>query len=426
MLKRFFKMFAILIAVITIAAHTGQELVLCHSFINYLTFYSLEDFLDAYVAAREGRVSPDSRIAEQIEHVDFASREAIYLLAEAERIMAHVDFASLETIYMLTNIPETYRLVQITAGRELVSIVYMPIVGENTHEARSDAMLNQQYFVLEFFRLTYEDLESAGYNSPLDGVMRQVGVDLTEEDLIDGKYLFCERTRNLYWAHGSNLLMLITPMVVAHGNNESSGLTTADLGFATEISINDMIRFTETVAVDLHDENNIASWRAGDFAMIDELLGCTQNEPESSTTPAESKTSYHAEETSQYSEIELPGVVAPTLRFTVGSNNFLHNGTVKQSEVAPFINHERTMVPLRIVAETLNAEVDWDSATRTVIITGRGETINLIVDVPLPGDMGTPIIVNSSTFVPVRYVSETLGATVRWDEENKAVYIYST
>jgi len=123
-------------------------------------------------------------------------------------------------------------------------------------------------------------------------------------------------------------------------------------------------------------------------------------------------------------DIVEPGTTNTSLRFTIVSNNFLHDETVQQLEVAPFISQGRTMVPLRIIAESLGAEVDWDNATRTVIISGREETINLIVDVPLPGDMGTPIIVNGFTFVPVRYVSEKLGASVRWGGENNAVYIY--
>jgi len=122
--------------------------------------------------------------------------------------------------------------------------------------------------------------------------------------------------------------------------------------------------------------------------------------------------------------VEPDTTSTPTLRFTIGRNNFLHNETVQQLEVSPFISQGRTMVPLRIIAESLGAEVDWDSTTRTVIISGREETINLIVDVPLPDDMGTPIIVNGITFVPVRYVSEKLGASVRWDGENNAVYIF--
>ncbi|MCL1842318.1 MAG: copper amine oxidase N-terminal domain-containing protein [Defluviitaleaceae bacterium] len=82
------------------------------------------------------------------------------------------------------------------------------------------------------------------------------------------------------------------------------------------------------------------------------------------------------------------------------------------------------MIPLRIIAEALGAEVGWDNSSRTVTITGRGEIINLIVDAPLPDDMGTSTIINGLTFVPVRYISETLGATVQWDEVNNAVYIY--
>jgi hypothetical protein len=38
--------------------------------------------------------------------------------------------------------------------------------------------------------------------------------------------------------------------------------------------------------------------------------------------------------------------------------------------------------------------------------------------------MGMPMIVNDRTFVPLRYVSEILGADIHWDEANRAVYVY--
>jgi len=116
--------------------------------------------------------------------------------------------------------------------------------------------------------------------------------------------------------------------------------------------------------------------------------------------------------------------VASTLRFTVGSTDFLRNGTTQQATAAPFISQGRTMIPLRVIAEALGAAVDWDDATQAVTIIGRGEAIRLIADVPLPGDMGSPVVSGGVTFVPVRYVSETLGAIVRWDDANNAVYIY--
>jgi len=96
--------------------------------------------------------------------------------------------------------------------------------------------------------------------------------------------------------------------------------------------------------------------------------------------------------------------ITPELHFVIGINSFLLNETFQQLEVAPFISQGRTMVPLRIIAESFGAEVDWDNATRTVIIAGREETINLIVDVPLPDDMGTLIILHGTTFVSTSYV----------------------
>jgi len=376
MLKRFLKMFAMLFVSITIIAHTGQEVVFCLSYMNFLRFYSLEEFFDAYIAAREGRVSPDS---------------------ETARITAHVDFASLDEIHLLTKLPEIFRFAHISVSDESISIYYMPIE-EDTGETRRNAVLNNQYFQFVVTRTTYEDLVSWGHNSPLDGIMRQF--EFTEEDLINGKYYFRERTRTLYWSQGSNRYGLTMPKV-AHGNDDVTGLSADELGLAAEFSVNDMLKFTETITIDLQDEINIAAWSAGDFSMFEERL-----EPENTTATE-----------------PMASSTTPTLRFTVGSNNFLHNGIEKQTENAPFISQERTMVPLRIIAEALNAKVGWNSDTRTVIIAGRGETKNLVVDVPLPGDMGTPVIVNGSTFVPVRYVSETLGATVQWDGENKAVYI---
>jgi len=402
MLKRFKKMFTMLFALLTIISHTGQEITFA-CVINYLEFYSLEEFLDAYIAAHEGRISPDLEIARRTEHSNFAL---------------------LEEIHLIKNLPEKFRLDEISVGRQLVSIAYVAIA-EDAGETRINATENNKYFTLRVTRWTYEDLKHRGYDSPLDDIMSQFG--FAEEDLIEGQYLYYERSNTLHWAQDSNLFTLRMPMVLRN-IDDALGLTDAsNLRLVVENSVYDMIELANTVSVDLRDDNNIVAWRAGDFTMFDALLGRAQYKHESTATAEpEQTTSYHEEDTPQQSEIELPVVVAPTLLFTVGSNNFLHNGTVKQAESAPFISQERTMIPLRIIAEALNAEVDWDSATRTVIITGRGETINLIVDVPLPGDMGTPVIVNGSTSVPVRYVSETLGATVRWDGENKAVYIYGT
>jgi len=110
--------------------------------------------------------------------------------------------------------------------------------------------------------------------------------------------------------------------------------------------------------------------------------------------------------------------------YVVGGQYRIISQTTVTGDVVPFIVGDRTMVPLRSIAEALGAEVDWDEATNTVIMVLDGITIYLAVGVPLPGNMGTPVIVDERTFVPVRYISEAFGATVRWAEESQTVFIY--
>jgi len=113
------------------------------------------------------------------------------------------------------------------------------------------------------------------------------------------------------------------------------------------------------------------------------------------------------------------------MRLLIGSAMYTIDGRSYQAEVAPFIDpaYDRTMVPLRLVAERLGAVVNWDEATRTVTIIGNERVLTLQVDTPLPDGMGNPMIVNDRTMVPIAYVATQLGAEVRWEAAARAVYI---
>ncbi|MCL2420471.1 MAG: copper amine oxidase N-terminal domain-containing protein [Defluviitaleaceae bacterium] len=111
------------------------------------------------------------------------------------------------------------------------------------------------------------------------------------------------------------------------------------------------------------------------------------------------------------------------LRLSIGSTTYTQNGTPLQMDAAPFIADGRTMVPLALIASALGATTSWDGSTRTVTIVKADTTLRLTVDVPLPNNMGTPTIVTGRTFVPVAYISQMLGANVRWDGDARAVYI---
>ena len=124
--------------------------------------------------------------------------------------------------------------------------------------------------------------------------------------------------------------------------------------------------------------------------------------------------------------IEPPVIEAPTpvMRLVIGQYTVMQNGTPQLSDAAPFLLDGRTMVPARLIAEALGAEVGWYRATNSVILWLNGKVVEIAIDQPLPNNMGTAFIVDGRTFVPVRFVSEMLGAEVRWDRDNMAVYIY--
>ena len=108
------------------------------------------------------------------------------------------------------------------------------------------------------------------------------------------------------------------------------------------------------------------------------------------------------------------------LIFTVGHRNFLLNGDIRTGVGAPFLDPatDRMMIPLRTVAEAIDANVRWDYDTRSAVIYLPDEILIISVDTPLPDGMGSTIIVYDRAFVPLRFVMEALDANAEWYEPN--------
>ena len=98
----------------------------------------------------------------------------------------------------------------------------------------------------------------------------------------------------------------------------------------------------------------------------------------------------------------------------------------------------RTVVPIRAIVEALGGTIEWDGTERKVTINFNGTVIELWIDKPqarVNGEMKwidpnnhdvKPIIINSRTMLPLRFVAENLGCTVNWDAATRTITITYT
>ncbi|MEW6572958.1 MAG: stalk domain-containing protein [Bacillota bacterium] len=101
-------------------------------------------------------------------------------------------------------------------------------------------------------------------------------------------------------------------------------------------------------------------------------------------------------------------------------------------EPAAFIDAAsgRTMVPVRFVSQALGAAVEWDAAVRKVTIRRGNQVVETIVGSRQATVNGRVVeldvasrIVQNRTFVPLRFVSAALGDTVEWNQAARRVEI---
>lgn len=99
-------------------------------------------------------------------------------------------------------------------------------------------------------------------------------------------------------------------------------------------------------------------------------------------------------------------------------------------EQRPVIIEGRTLVPLRAIFEAMGATVYWDGNTKTVTCTKGNTTISLTIGNNILYKNGAAIlldvpaqIINDYTMIPVRAITEAMGANVSWDDTTKTVYI---
>lgn len=105
------------------------------------------------------------------------------------------------------------------------------------------------------------------------------------------------------------------------------------------------------------------------------------------------------------------------------------NGVELAFDSQPYIVDGRTMVPVRAISEALGAEVGWDGETEIITIS-IFETTTLYLKIgigayTINGNSyvidAAPEIRDGRTMVPLRFVAEGLGCQVVWNEETASV-----
>ncbi|ERT64482.1 stalk domain-containing protein [Peptoniphilus sp. BV3AC2] len=138
------------------------------------------------------------------------------------------------------------------------------------------------------------------------------------------------------------------------------------------------------------------------------------------------------------SETKVPVEVKMVTKLVIGSKKLVVTVDGVQKEVAmdvePFISNNRTMLPIRFVAEALGFKVEWDDPTRTVILTDKDTVVKIPVDTNQIIVNGTvfesdvkPILKSNRTMLPIANIARALGLVdgkdIIWDGTTKEVII---
>jgi hypothetical protein len=123
----------------------------------------------------------------------------------------------------------------------------------------------------------------------------------------------------------------------------------------------------------------------------------------------------------------------PVCVFTIGSSTYSMNGISVTSDVAPYIEHNRTFLPLYTAANALGispSDISWDGASRTVTVVDGAKVVEMTIgsqqisinSISMPLEVA-PEISHGRTCLPVGLISQIFGATCTWNGADRTVTV---
>lgn len=119
----------------------------------------------------------------------------------------------------------------------------------------------------------------------------------------------------------------------------------------------------------------------------------------------------------------------------IGKSNYTINGTPNTLDSPPIIENSVVLLPIRAVVEALGGIVYWDPTDRQVTILLGNTTVDLWIGnntatvngmtnlIDPSNSKIVPEIINNRTMLPLTFVSNSLGATIEWNETTQTITI---
>lgn len=114
--------------------------------------------------------------------------------------------------------------------------------------------------------------------------------------------------------------------------------------------------------------------------------------------------------------------------FNIGESTYQLNNEVFSMDVAPILKDDRTFIPIRFLSESLGLYVEYLPKTKEIVIGNDflkmqvGNTVYIVDGKQKTMDVA-PFIQNSRTYVPLRFIMEAFGFDVEWLQSSKTVTI---
>ncbi|MEI7885007.1 MAG: S8 family serine peptidase [Clostridia bacterium] len=141
--------------------------------------------------------------------------------------------------------------------------------------------------------------------------------------------------------------------------------------------------------------------------------------------------------------VTVPAIVLslPTIRFNIGMTSLFQTSgtaleTFLQMDVAPILYQNRTMLPIRYVAEPLGGSIAWDRLLQKITIIKGSTMIELWIGSNIAKINGIPTLIDGTnlnvkpivlapgrTMLPIRFISEALGCKVEWNKEKQEITV---